>query len=214
MPSTGPCPLDSAARTPHAPRAPILFASPPFCPHVQVAVGVATKRYSANSASFLAAIQAMAGESGLQVVDKARRAALTVKIISAMEQILRSLQERAASSDPADFFRDLSSYLTLQQARERAGFDPASVGLSPADAADIAASFAEVDSNGDGRIDFAEFRQLCGRYAPELSAEESEAAMTVLTKANSIDFPEWVKWWQGKGGPAAVRTEGDQAARQ
>jgi hypothetical protein len=125
-----------------------------------VAVGVATRRYSASSAAFLAAIQQVAGpDSGLQVLDKAKRAVVTVKILSALEQILRALQEGAAAAPPAAFFRDLGAYLVLQRARD-AGFDPAEQGVGPAQAADIAAAFAEVDADDDGRLDALEFRRL------------------------------------------------------
>jgi hypothetical protein len=162
-----------------------------------VAVGVATRRYSASAPAFLESIQALAGpESGLQVVDKARRAAVTVKIISALEQILKSLKADAASADPENFFRDLSAFLVLERARER-GFDPEALGLGAAEAADVAAAFADADKDDDGAVDKEDFKKLCARFAPQLSAEEADAAMTVLD-ANSdgvIVFEEFVQWW-------------------
>ena len=73
-----------------------------------VAVGVATKRYSASSTGFLEAVQALAGpQSGLDVVDKARKAVVTVQVLSALDQILDRLKLKAGSSSEENFFRDL-----------------------------------------------------------------------------------------------------------
>ena len=51
----------------------------------------------------------------------------------------------------------------------------------------------------------------CGKYAPQLSAEEADAAMTVLDsdRDGTIDFVEFVQWWKGvcAVAPAGVPAE-------
>lgn len=56
----------------------------------------------------------------------------------------------------------------------------------------------------------------CGRYAPQLSAEEAEAAMSVLdaNKDGGIDFSEWVQWWVSAGRPPAAVMAAQEAAER
>lgn len=56
---------------------------------------MATARYSANADAFLLAVQELAGRdaaSGLDVVDKARKAVSMVKVLQALQSILDMLQ--------------------------------------------------------------------------------------------------------------------------
>lgn len=168
-----------------------------------VAIGLLTRKYSASSAAVLEAVESLAGpDSGLQVVDKARRAVVTVQVLSALSQILDKLKQQAGATatDQADFYRDLGAYLVLLRAYER-GFDPVGMGLSQSEAADIAAEFAVVDEDDSGRLDLREFSRLCARMGRELSEEEASVAMSVLDTNNDnlIDFEEFTAWWQSKG---------------
>jgi hypothetical protein len=57
------------------------------------ALVVATFKYSTNSSAFLAAVTDLAGgETGLGVVDKARKVINSVKVIQALDAILESLK--------------------------------------------------------------------------------------------------------------------------
>ena len=167
-----------------------------------ITVGLATKRYSTSTSALLEAIQDMAGPvSGLDVVDKARKAVITVQILQALDQILERLKTQAGESmNEENFIRDLAGYLTLVRAQE-AGFNVMeATGMSAQEAADVAAEFALVDSNDDGRIDFTEFRKLCNGLVPGVlvSEEEAAAAMSVLdtNSDGSVDFKEFVAWWK------------------
>lgn len=162
-----------------------------------VSVGQMTRQYAERSAAILEAIKAMAGpESGLEVVDKARRAVATVQVLGALDQILRGLKDKASAADPGDFFRDLGAYLVLTRA-STTGFDAAALGISPSEAADIAAEFAFADSNDDGRVDIVEFRRVATKLVPNLTQDEAEAAMAMLDTNGDgvIDFQEFVSWW-------------------
>lgn len=167
-----------------------------------VAVGLATKRYSTSSAAFLEAVQALAGpESGLDVVDKARKAVSTVRVLQALDAILARLKARAGDAAGEDnFLRDLGAYVTLLRAAE-AGFDPGAVGVDRGEAAAIAAEFAAVDADDDGRIDRLEFKRLATRLAPGVSDDEAEAAMAMIdaNADGSVDFREFVTWWTAVG---------------
>ena len=164
-----------------------------------VAVGVATKRYSTSTAGFLEAVENLAGpDSGLDVVDKARKAVVTVQVLKALDQILERLKLQAGSEvNQGNFLRDLGAYMVLLKASE-SGYDPVENGVSIEEAADVAAEFAMVDGNDDLQIDLPEFRKLCARLSPGLSDEECEAAMSVLDtdKNGSVDFREFVDWWR------------------
>jgi len=165
------------------------------------AVGVSTQKYSLGTAAkLLEAVESMAGpETGLQVVDKAKKAIVTAQVLKALEQILERLKLSAADVEANDgnFLRDLGAYEVLLKARE-SGFTPESAGVTMQEAADVAAEFSMVDSDGDGKLDSTEFRKLCGALAPNLNAEEAEAAMTVLdtNKDGAVDFQEFLAWWK------------------
>ena len=184
-----------------------------------VTVGLATRRYSDRSAAFLEAVSALAGpESGLEVVDKARRAVATVQVLGALDQILRGLKAEAGAAAPGDFFRDLGAYLTLARA-SAGGFDSeklASLGLSPSEAADIAAEFAMADADDDGTVDTSEFRRVAARLAPGVTQEEAEAAVRVLDTNGDgvVDFAEFVEWWVSKERAPAEAAAAHAAARQ
>jgi hypothetical protein len=165
------------------------------------AVGVSTRKYSTGTAAkLLEAVEAMAGpETGLDVVDKAKKAIVTAQVLKALDQILDRLKVNAGDMKMNDgnFLRDLGAYVVLLKATE-SGWTPESAGVTMQEAADVAAEFSMVDSDGDGRLDSIEFRQLCGLLAPSLSAEEAEAAMSVLDTNNdgAVDFKEFLAWWK------------------
>lgn len=168
-----------------------------------ITVGLATRKYSTSTVAFLSAVEALAGpDSGFEVLDKARKAVVTVKVLSALEQILDKLKKRAGEKafGEANFFRDLGAYLVLLRASE-SGFEPSKSQLTSNEAANIAAEFAEVDTNDDGCVDLQEFRSLCGRMGLGLNEEEALGAMSILDKNKDgvIDFSEFAAWWVTKG---------------
>jgi hypothetical protein len=166
------------------------------------AVGISTKRYSTDTTTkLLAAVENLAGteRTGLEVVDKAKKAIVTAQVLNALDQILDRLKLSAGDikMNDGNFLRDLGAYIILLKATE-SGWTPESAGVTMQEAADVAAEFSMVDSNGDGTLDFAEFRKLCGALAPSMTSEEAEAAMSVLDTNNdgAIDFKEFLAWWK------------------
>lgn len=168
------------------------------------AVLVAAVSFNVNSAAFLAAVEGIAkGGKGLKVTDKALDAVNTVKVIQAMNSMVSLLQKDGATSadQSFDMLTDLGAYLTLDRASKLYGFDAASFGLSDKEAADIAVIFSKYDLNDDGIIGKDEFRKLCDKYSPEIQTDaELEAALALIdtNKDGSIDFNEFVRYWQGK----------------
>ena len=66
---------------------------------------------------------------------------------------------------------------------------------------DLAEHFAQVDADGDRRIDFAEFSQLVENLADddeELSQEERRIGFQEIDSDRDgvIDFHEFVAWWR------------------
>ena len=62
----------------------------------------------------------------------------------------------------------------------------------------LEARFREFDSDGNGKIDRAEFRQLTDALGAALSEPEAERAFSAIDKnANgSIEFEEFCSWWR------------------
>ncbi len=58
-------------------------------------------------------------------------------------------------------------------------------------------SFAQCDRNGDGRIQYAEFKQLLENLDAATSPDESWIGFQELDTDNDqlIDFDEFVSWW-------------------
>ncbi|GAB4818851.1 hypothetical protein N2152v2_005897 [Parachlorella kessleri] len=162
------------------------------------ALALATARYSTNADAFLLAVQDLAGQdsSGLDV---ARKAVSMVKVLQALQSILDMLQGQQGTNQE-DFFRNLGAYLTMERAERVYKFSASEYNLTDAQAADIAATFCQFDTNDDGVLDLSEFRRLCGQAAPQLSSEEVEAALNVLdtNSSGTIDFGEFVAWWVQK----------------
>lgn len=104
--------------------------------------------FNINSASFLAALQALAsnGGTGLDVADKAVEAVNSIKVLSAlgtMADMLRAESKKQSSS--ADMLADLGAYLTLDKAQKLYGFDASKYGISDEKAAEIALAFSKFD---------------------------------------------------------------------
>lgn len=166
------------------------------------ALTVAAFQFNVNAPAFLAAVQDLAGNTGtgLTAVDKATEAVNTVKVLNALREVSDKLQrERAVRPDAsaADMLSDLAAYLTLDKAQKAYGFDAEKLGITDDQAADIAVVFSAFDKNDDGVINLDEFKQVCAKYAPELTDEEVSAALMLLDKdkSGSINFAEFVDWW-------------------
>ena len=72
------------------------------------------------------------------------------------------------------------------------GFDAAKYGLTDAQATEIASVFSAFDADDNGLLSLDEFQRLCAKYAPELSAAEVKAALSVLdtNKDGSVSLGE------------------------
>ena len=105
----------------------------------------------------------------------------------------------------------VGAYVVLLRASER-GFDPEAVGVSMNEAADVAAEFSLADRNADGRIDSLEFRYLCEHLSPGLTAEQCEAAMSVVDTNGDgyLDFSEFLNWWVTRTAAAAAGGGGER----
>ena len=58
--------------------------------------------------------------------------------------------------------------------------------------------FSQLDTNADGRIDRAEFRELLATLGSSLSAAEADAAFADIDRNGngSIDVDELALWWK------------------
>eukprot|EP00798_Chlamydomonas_sp_ICE-L_P017160 gene17160-23471_t len=100
----------------------------------------------------------------------------------------------AESTKPSDSLRNLSSYLTLANARSTLGFDPATYGLTEKEAGNIAYAFSVYDTNDNGKLELNELSALCedlGDGCP-LDSDEIKVAYKKLD-VNKSGFIEWVK---------------------
>ncbi|KAL4428206.1 hypothetical protein ABPG75_002295 [Micractinium tetrahymenae] len=164
-----------------------------------LALFYAAYRYSTNADAFLLAVQELAGgSSGLSLVDQAKQAVNIVKVLQALDQIRDLLKGDRGEAET--FFANLGVFLTLERAERLYGFEAARYGLDDAQAADIAAVFAQYDANDDGFISPSEFQQLCRENAANLSEAEVQAAFDLLDidKSGALDFGEWVDWFLEK----------------
>ena len=164
-----------------------------------IAIGTATRRYSENSAAFLAAVQTVAGpETGLELVDKARQAVATVQVLQALDDMFQQLSKGVEGGrDVGDFLRDLGAYLVIVKAESK-GYDVEKEDrLTKNEVMEVAAEFALADGNDDGAIDVFEFRELGRKTGTSLSVEEAEAAVGMLDSNNDrvVDFPEFLAWF-------------------
>ena len=175
------------------------------------AAAFAAAKYGANAGAVLAAVREVAGGgeggTGLAVLDSAAAAASSLKLITALNEIADLLARKgpgaapAASStvaDPpsaADTLKSLSALLTLARAEER-GFEPASLGISRDEAADLAAAFARWDVNDDGMLQPEELAALCAAEGYALSGDELSAATKLLDADGdgAIKFPDFAAW--------------------
>lgn len=171
------------------------------------AVVVARFTFGANAGAFLEAIEDIANAqaaSGLDIVDKAKEAVNSVKVLSALNKMaeeLKRAQGGRGGGEATDMLADLGAYLTLERAQRAYGFDAKEFGVSDTEAANIALLFSKYDANEDGVLSEDEFRKLCAQFAPELTTpEEVKAALEVIdtNKDGSIQFTEFVKFWLKK----------------
>lgn len=65
------------------------------------------------------------------------------------------------------------------RAESQAGFDPTSLGMSEAEAANIALVFGQYDLDDNGRLDANEFRKMLQTLGADVGEAEAEAAMEV-----------------------------------
>lgn len=168
-----------------------------------ITVGVMTRKYSNQATQILAAVQRTAGpESGLEVLDKARQAVVTVQVLQALDKLFDVLRRDVdAESRAADFFRDLGAYIVIAQAESSSDFRIDSYkDTERKQIAEIAAEFALADKDDDGYIDAVEFRELGRKTGVDLSSEEAEAAVAVLdtNKDGVVEFLEFVQWFKEK----------------
>lgn len=112
------------------------------------AVIVASINFNINSAAFLQAVEDIAGEgSGLDITDKAREAINSLKVLNALNKMADLLKEKNNGkplSSSETLLADLGAYLTLEKAQRAYGFDSAKLGISDAQAAEIAVSWSSL----------------------------------------------------------------------
>jgi hypothetical protein len=164
------------------------------------AIIYSTFRYGTSSTELLVAVKQLAGPaSGLNIVDKASSVVNTLKVLQALEEVARLMQEMYGQStgEARDSLKNLSAMLTLSRAKSDLGFDPGQYGLTEKQAGNIALAFSEFDLNDNGSLDISEIGNLCSSLGWKLEeAELKEAYMTLDTDENGkVDFKEFVDWW-------------------
>jgi Ca2+-binding EF-hand superfamily protein len=62
---------------------------------------------------------------------------------------------------------------------------------------DLKTAFARFDRDGNGRIDYQEFRELLDRVGPSPTEEEAQLAFTIIDDSGTgyVSFDEFVSWW-------------------
>lgn len=108
------------------------------------AVAFASITFNINSGSFLQAVEEIAGSgTGLDITDKARDAANSLKVLNALNKMADLLKENETSKKNAatsseTLLADLGAYLTLDKAQRLYGFDASALGITDEQAAEIA----------------------------------------------------------------------------
>ena len=153
-----------------------------------------------------ACAQTAGPKTGINAVDKTKRAVDTVKVLLALNSVSGILKVRLAqccsccdthqgcsllaeaehaaqskqqSGDAEEFdtLRSLTAFLTLSKAEEK-GFDPAKYGLSQEEAGSIATVFSRYDTNDDGVLEQSEVNKLlCAPTWPDHLAACASAAV-------------------------------------
>eukprot|EP00882_Tetradesmus_deserticola_P001774 GHRQ01001906.1.p1 GENE.GHRQ01001906.1~~GHRQ01001906.1.p1 ORF type:complete len:351 (+),score=150.42 GHRQ01001906.1:100-1152(+) len=181
---------------------------------------ITTVRLGTTPVAFVDAVKSIAAPAGsssvadsFKIVEKAKAAVSAVKVAQALDAIAGLLETSLAgklaagvdeSSGQAmkstDTLANLSAYLTLYRAEAQAGFDPASVGMSESEAANIALVFGEYDLDDNGRLDINEFVKMVATLGTNFSRTEAEAALEVIdaNKDGFITFDEFATWWSAR----------------
>lgn len=198
------------------------------------ALSFAAASYGANAGAVLDAVREVAGRpSGASALDKAAAAVNTLRVVAALNEIAELLKREVASggsessspsssssppssspssssssSPTVSTLKTLSAILTLQRAEEK-GFDPASLGLSRAEAAELATAFARFDANDDMVLQPSELEELCRSEGFELSSAEVAEAARLLDKNGDglVSFPEFADWYVNKIKPPTVASK-------
>lgn len=63
--------------------------------------------------------------------------------------------------------------------------------------AELREGFEYNDSNGDGKIDFAEFVKMLRNLEANVAADEARIGFDVIDTDNdqAIEFDEFIEWW-------------------
>lgn len=172
-----------------------------------VVLGVVAAQFGVNTKTFMLAVKELAGPgTGISVADKVTEAVNTIKVANALNQMAAALQSatsKSSSKSSVDMLQDLSTYLTLYNAKTKYGFDMSEVDLPERTVVELAALFGEYDRNDDGKLDLSEFKQLCGQMSDvKLDDGEVRAALAEMdaNKDGYVEFPEIVSWYKAQGG--------------
>ncbi|CAG9465197.1 unnamed protein product [Pedinophyceae sp. YPF-701] len=175
-----------------------------------ISTGISTYYFSTNADAYVKAVQSLAGgETGLGVVDRAKKAASAAKVVRMLNQMsaaLRADSENAkaeAAQGAKRTLSNLSSYLLLADAQTKLGFRAEDYGLTQADAESIARVFVRYDKNSDLRLEVAELAVLAKELGHDMGREETETAIRVLDKNKNgyVEFDEFVQWWTKEVSP-------------
>uniref|UniRef100_A0A383WDY0 EF-hand domain-containing protein n=1 Tax=Tetradesmus obliquus TaxID=3088 RepID=A0A383WDY0_TETOB len=112
---------------------------------------------------------------------------------------VKTIAAPAGSSTAADGLKIVEKAKAAVSA-VKAGFDPSSVGMSEAEAANIALVFGQYDLDDNGRLDSNEFVKMLGTLGADVSTSEAEAAMEIMdaNKDGFITFDEFATWWAAR----------------
>ena len=133
--------------------------------------------------------------------DGAKNVLAALQASSALGDIMAKLKAASqsvdgASNDSSTTTRTLSSFFKLQAA-EAAGFNPASVGMTEAEAMVVARAFDEADENDDGQLDASELRHLIAKLSDSPAAAAAAAAALSAADEQPLTLPVFAQWWAG-----------------
>ena len=160
-----------------------------------------TLSFDINARSFLDAVRAKSGGTGLGHFDAGSRAVASIAVANQLRAMRDMLASRAAARAAQPPSGSLSVHLAALADRGGAarGLGLASLALAPSEAATLARTFAKYDSDGDDKLNVQELRQMMKELTPgaDVSEEAADAALAILDcdGDGKVELDEFAAWY-------------------
>eukprot|EP01024_Parvocaulis_polyphysoides_P065042 TRINITY_DN7577_c1_g1_i1.p1 TRINITY_DN7577_c1_g1~~TRINITY_DN7577_c1_g1_i1.p1 ORF type:complete len:458 (+),score=106.59 TRINITY_DN7577_c1_g1_i1:238-1611(+) len=153
--------------------------------------------FGTNTGAFYSAVKQIAGDTGLNVLDKAKQSVNIVRVTQALNSMSQILKTKKMETGEFSTLENLGAYLTLIKAKENLGFKSEDYNVTDEQAGEIAVVFAKYDVNEDYKLELTELKNLISDLGKELTEDELAAAIEILDKRKSgfVEFDEFVNWW-------------------